>query len=302
MSEVSEIPPSTGALRSFEAAARHLSFTEAAAELNLTQGAVSHQIKELETRLGVKLFNREARGINLSDAGDIYLPYVREALGRLRAGLDALRPEGDDNVLTVSCSPNFAAKWLVPRLGAFSREHPDIDLRISAMMQHVTFEGDGIDLGVRHGIGDWPHLHVTQLCQEVVFPICSPLLLASLDQVDSIEGLANLTLLHDQDRAAWAKWLTAMDVPLEAFDLDHGPVFNESSLVIDAAVAGQGVALARSALSALDLAAGRLVRPVENSLPAKFSYWIVCPKPRAGRPQIESFRRWLVAQATSERV
>jgi LysR family glycine cleavage system transcriptional activator len=302
MPNADKIPPSTGALRSFEAAARLLSFTEAAAELNLTQGAVSHQIRELETRLGVKLFNREARGINLSDAGDIYLPYVREALDRLRAGLDALRPEGDDNILTVSCSPNFAAKWLVPRLGAFSREHPDIDLRISAMMQHVTFEGDGIDLAVRHGEGDWPHLHVTQLCHEVVFPICSPLLLASLDRVESIEGLAKLTLLHDQDRTAWAKWLMAMGVPLEGFDLDHGPVFNESSLVIDAAVAGQGVALARSALSALDLESGRLVRPVQNSLAAKFSYWIVCPKPRARRRQIESFRRWLVAQATAERV
>lgn len=301
MSPVIQIPPSTGALRAFDAAARNLSFTDAAAELNLTQGAVSHQIKELETRLGVKLFRREARGINLTEAGATYLPFVREALDRLRAGVDALRLEGIDNILTVSCSPNFATKWLVPRLGAFSREHPKFDLRISATVQHVTFDNDGIDLAVRHGEGDWPHLHVTQLCKEDVFPVCSPHLLGSKFLVDGIKGLTKFDLLHDQDRAGWMKWLKAMDAPLEEFDLEHGPVFSESSLVIDAAVVGQGVALARSALAALDLQAGRLLQPVQDAMAAPFAYWIVCPKPRAHHPNINIFRQWLLAQATSER-
>lgn len=301
MPAVNQIPPSTGALRAFEAAARNLSFTNAAAELNLTQGAISHQIKELETRLGVRLFHCEARGITLTDAGATYLPYVREALDRLRAGVDALRHEGDDNILTVSCSPNFATKWLVPRLGAFSRQNPDVDLRVSAAMQRVTFASDGIDLAVRHGEGNWPHLHVTQLCKEDIFPVCSPHLLGPGNQVDGISGLAKFTLLHDQDRAGWAKWLKAMDAPVEEFDLDHGPVFSETSLVRDAAVAGQGVALARSALAALDLRDSRLVRPVPNAMAAQFAYWIVCPKPRAQHPQIDRFRQWLVAQATAER-
>ncbi|MDA1101283.1 MAG: transcriptional regulator GcvA [Proteobacteria bacterium] len=301
MARINQLPPSGGALRAFDAAARNLSFTDAAAELNQTQGAISHQIKELELRLGVKLFRRGPRGISLTESGATYLPYVREALDRLRAGADALRHEGDDNMLTISCSPNFAAKWLVPRLGTFSREHPDIDLRISASMQHVTFDNDGIDLAVRHGEGDWPHLHVTQLCKEEIFPICSPHLLRSRNQVDGVGGLAEFGLLHDQDRAGWTKWLTAMGAPLEKFELDHGPVFSDASLVMDAAVAGQGIALARSALAALNLRAGSLVRPVRDAMAAQFAYWIVCPKPRAQRPQISGFRQWLVAQATAER-
>lgn len=300
MSRIFEIPPSTNALRAFEAAARLLSFTDAAAELNLTQGAISHQIKELESRLGVKLFLREARGITLSDDGATYLPYVREALDRLRAGTEALRLGDNSDILTVSCSPNFAAKWLVPRLGAFYAEHPAVDLRISAAMQHVTFDNDGIDVAVRHGEGDWPHLDVTQLCQEEVFPVCSPHL-AGMNGFDGgLENLSLFPLLHDKDRAGWRKWLQTMDAGSEDFALDHGPVFSDTSLVIDAAVAGQGVALARSALAALDLQAGRLVRPVTATHPATFSYWIVCPKPRAKQPGIKLFRQWLLDQTTAD--
>ena len=148
--------PSTSALRAFEAAARRLSFTAAAGDLNLTQGAISHQIRDLETRLGTALFVRRGRGLALTEAGQRYLPFVREGLERLRAGGEAVRPAGRAMVLTVSVSPNFATKWLVPRLGAFLAAHPDIDLRISAAMAHVDFAGDGIDLAVRHGTGDWP--------------------------------------------------------------------------------------------------------------------------------------------------
>ncbi len=174
MSEKSQALPSTVALRAFETAARHLNFTEAAVELGQTQGAVSHQIRELENRLEVKLFERKARGIALTGPGRIYLPFVRESLDRLRAGNDALRPQTADHVLTVSCSPNFATKWLVPRLGEFIATHPDIDLRISAALQHVTFESDGIDMAVRHGDGNWPNLNVSRLCQGEAFPCLQP--------------------------------------------------------------------------------------------------------------------------------
>ena len=300
MPRIHDIPPSTAALRAFEAAARRLSFTDAAAELNLTQGAISHQIKELETRLDVQLFQRGPRGIQLSDAGTTYLPYVREALDRLRAGVDALRLNDDSDILTISCSPNFAAKWLVPRLGAFYAENPTIDLRISAAMQHVTFDNDGIDVAVRHGEGDWPHLDVTQLCQEEVFPVSSPHLAGIKDVAGGIDELAAFPLLHDKDRSGWRKWLQTMDVAVDAFDLEHGPVFSDTSLVIDAAVADQGVALARSALAALDLAAGRLVRPVSAAMPAAFAYWIVSPKPRAKQPGIDRFRHWLLEQAAAD--
>ena len=288
--------PSTAALRAFEAAARHLSFTGAAVELRRTQGAVSHQIRELETRLGVTLFERQARGIALTESGRIYLPFVVEALDRLRAGDDALRPQTGDHVLTVSCSPNFASKWLVPRLGEFSAAHPDIDLRISATLHHVTFDGDGIDMAVRHGDGHWPNLNVTRLCQETLFPVCSPHLTPSIDQIEYVHDLAGHVLIHDRDRAGWASWLKAIGATVDEFDLDRGPVFSQTSLAIDAAIAGQGIALARSALVSLDLGAYRLIRPVPEEVPAEFAYWIVCPIPNASRPKIRRFLQWLLSQ------
>jgi LysR family transcriptional regulator, glycine cleavage system transcriptional activator len=291
------ILPSTAALRAFEAAANHLSFTDAAVELGRTQGAVSHQIRELESRLGVSLFEREARGISLTKPGRTYLPFVIEALDRLRAGDDALRPQTDDRVLTVSCSPNFASKWLVPRLGDFSAAHSDIDLRISAMPQHVTFEGDGIDMAVRHGTGDWPDLNVTRLCPETLFPVCSPHLMRTTERIETVQDLAAYTLIHDRDRqGGWAHWLQAVGADMDGFDLDHGPVLSQTSLAIDAAVAGQGIALARSALVGLDLEAGRLIRPVPDELPAEFAYWIVCPKQDASRPKVRLFLKWLLDQ------
>ena len=198
MSDRPQIVPSTAALRAFEAAARHLSFTAAAVELGRTQGAVSHQIRELESRLGVTLFARRARGIALTEPGRIYLPFVRESLDRLRAGYNALRPAAADDVLTVSCSPNFAAKWLVPRLGEFIASHPDIDLRISATHHHVSFGGDGIDMAVRHGNGNWPKLSVSRLCRETLFPVCSPHLTPSTDQISCVHDLAEY---HDFVRA-----------------------------------------------------------------------------------------------------
>ena len=288
--------PSTAALRAFEAAARHLGFTSAAVELGQTQGAVSHQIRELETRLGVKVFERKARGIALTEAGRVYLPYVRESLDRLKAGSDALRPQTADHVLTVSCSPNFATKWLVPRLGEFVTTHPDIDLRISAALQHITFDGDGIDMAVRHGDGDWPNLNVSRLCQEKLFPVCSPHLTPSAGRIKCVHDLAEYVLIHDRDRAGWANWFDAVGAAVDAFDLDRGPVFNQTSLAIDAAIAGQGIALARSALASLDLGAGRLIRPVPEEVPAEFAYWIVCPKSNASRPKIRRFREWLLSQ------
>ncbi len=288
--------PSTGALRAFEAAARLASFTRAAAELGQTQGAVSHRIRELEARLGARLFEREARGIVLSTAGRTYLPFARAALDRLWAGAEALRPQDTGNILTVSCSPNFAAKWLVPRLGAFTSAHPDLDLRISAAMQHVTFSGDGIDVAIRHGDGEWPHLHVTRLCAEEMFPVASPGLLAG-DRLSSVADLARFVLIHDRSREGWPHWLRAVGADPASFDLDHGPVFNQTSLAIDAAIAGQGVALARSALAALDLADGRLVRPLADAIPADFAYWIVCPPATAERPKIARFRDWLLQQS-----
>ncbi len=292
--------PSTTALRAFEVAARRLNFTQTADELNLTQGAVSHQIRELETRLGVALFERQGRGLELSAAGQRYLPFVQDALERLRAGGRALQADQPSHALTVSLSPPFAAKWLVPRLGAFSAAHPDIDLRISANMQHVSFVDDGIDMAIRHGNGDWPDLHVTRLWTEEIFPVCSPTLLANGPPLRNIADLANHVLIHDRSRAGWASWLDYVGADTSAIDLDRGPGFNQTHLAVDAAVAAQGVALSRTALAAGDLAAGRLVQPLRETQPAPFAYWIVCPKSDADAPNITRFRDWLLEEAAAD--
>ena len=292
--------PSTTALRAFEVAARRLNFTQTASELNLTQGAVSHQIRELETRLGVALFERRGRGLDLSADGERYLPFVQDALDRLRAGGRALQVGGPDLTLTVSLSPPFAAKWLVPRLGAFLATHPDLDLRISASMQHVTFVDDGIDMAIRHGNGDWPDLHVTRLWAEEIFPVCSPALLANGPPLCEIADLAKHVLIHDRSRTGWASWLDNVGADTTSIDLDRGPEFNETSLAIDAAVAAQGVALSRSALAAGDLAAGRLVQPLQETQPAPFAYWIVYPKADAEQPNIVRFQDWLLAEAATD--
>ncbi|MFT5173904.1 MAG: LysR family glycine cleavage system transcriptional activator [Gammaproteobacteria bacterium] len=292
--------PSSTALRAFEAAARHLSFTRAAAELNQIQGAVSHQIRELEQRLDTQLFRRGVRGISLTQGGRTYLPFVNEALARLRAGAAALARRGADNVLTVSMSPNFAAKWLVPRLGDFANAHPTADLRISAALDHVTFDDDGIDLAIRYGEGDWPDLHVSRLCAEVIFPVCSPQLASRVGAIHAPSHIVALPLLHDREHARWRQWLRAFGVEIDDAQLISGPLFNQSSLAIDAAVAGQGVALARSALVAIDLAAARLVRPLAEQCPAPFAYWIVCPNEFADAAKIVHFIRWLTVEVEKD--
>ena len=291
-------PPSLSAARAFEAAARALNFTHAAEELGQTQGAISHQVRELEARLGVRLFERGARGLQLTEAGLRYLPFVREALDRLRAGEELLRGTGRAAVLTVSVSPNFASKWLVPRLGRFSETHPDLDLRISASTQHIDLGREDIDLAVRHGDGNWPDLDVTRLCVEELFPVCSPGFLGAGRSLATVAGLRGQILIHDRDPGRWRQWLAGFGV--DAATSARGPVFDQTALAIDAAVAGQGIALALAALAALDLRAGRLVRPLPQAAPAEFAYWIVCRTSIARTPKIRRFRAWLVAQAEED--
>ena len=289
-------PPALSSVRAFEAAARLLSFTKAAHELSITQSAISHGVRELEMRFQVSLFTRNSRNLMLTEAGRLYLPFAREVLRQLRAGDRAvLAPAQKERVITVSVSPSFAAKWLVPRLGEFSAAHPDLDLRISANAAHIDFSDGEIDMAIRHGEGNWPSLRCTRLCKESLFPVCSPLLRSELPR--SPKGLARHVLIHHRSSDAWRDWLTAFGVEPKA-NLDHGPVLNEMSLAIDAAVAGQGVALARSALVDRDLAEGRLVRPMQQQLSARFAYWIVEPKASVERPNIQRFRTWLLEQAS----
>jgi LysR family glycine cleavage system transcriptional activator len=289
--------PSLNALKAFEATARQESFTKAADELCVTQGAVSHQVKALEAELAIKLFNRERQRLIITEAGRDYLTVVRDALDRIAIGTDRLLQRQNAGVLTVSTSPDFAAKWLVHRLGRFAESHPDIDLRVSANLHHVHFAREDVDLAVRHGDGNWPGLDAVRLCSEQLFPVCSPKLVSERNRITKAADLLKFPLLRLDDWKTWSRWFDAARV---ADPVAHGPVLNSASMLIDAAVDGQGVALARTALAAWDLINGRLIRPIDVSIRMSKTYWIVCPKATSALPKITIFREWLLAEAADD--
>jgi LysR family glycine cleavage system transcriptional activator len=291
------LPPLNN-LKAFEAAARHESFTRAAEELCVTQGAVSQQVKALEEGLGIKLFNRERQRLIITEAGRDYLTVVRDALDRIAIGTERLLQRQNAGVLTVSTSPDFAAKWLVHRLGHFAEAHSGIDLRVSATLHHVDFAREEVDLAVRHGEGNWPGLDAVQLSAEHLFAVCSPKLLTGRRRLSKPADILKFRLIHLDSRADWTKWLRAVDV--DDAGAAHGPVLNRASMVIDAAINGQGVALARTTLAAWDLINGRLVRPFRDSLPLSKTYWIICPKATSNMPKIVTFRDWLLAEASQD--
>jgi LysR family glycine cleavage system transcriptional activator len=290
--------PSLNAVRAFEAAARYESFTQAAQELCVTQGAVSHQVKALEAELGIKLFNRERQRLVITEAGRQYLTVVRDAFDRIAIGTERLQQRQTSGVLTVSTSPDFAAKWLVHRLGRFAEAHPDIDLRVSATLHHVDFAREDVDLAVRHGDGNWAGLDVVRLCSEQLFPVCSPRMVSGRQRLSKPADVLKFPLLHLDDRKNWSKWLEAAGVA--DAQVSHGPVLNRASMAIDAAADGQGVALARTTLAAWDLINGRLVKPFAAALRLSKSYWIVCPKATAALPKIKIFRDWLIDEAADD--
>jgi LysR family glycine cleavage system transcriptional activator len=289
--------PPLNALKAFEAAARHESFTRAAEELFVTQGAVSHQVKALETELGVKLFNRERQRLIITEGGREYLVGVRDALDRIALATERLLQRQNAGVLTVSTSPDFAAKWLVHRLGNFAEVRPEIDLRVSATLHHVDFAREEVDLAVRHGDGNWPGLDTTRLSSEQLFAVCSPKLAADR-RLRKPADILKCPLIHMDDRKDWSNWLEAAGV--SGADVTRGPVMNRASMVIDAAINGQGVALARTTLAAWDLLNGRLVRPFPEALRLSKSYWVICPKATAALPKIATFRDWLLAEAAQD--
>ena len=289
--------PSLNGLKAFEAAARSESFTRAAEELNVTQGAVSHQVKALEDALGLKLFHRERQRLSLTEGGRAYLAVIRDALDRIAVGTERLLQRQESGALTVSTSPDFAAKWLVNRLGRFAEKHPGLDLRVSATTHHVDFAREDVDVAIRHGDGNWPGLDVQRLYSERLFPVCSPRLLPSRRHIAKAADLLKFPLLRLDDEKNWVRLFAAAGVKAA---VGPGPVLNRASMVIDAAVDGQGIALARTALAAWDLINGRLVRPVEASLRTANTYWIVCPKAAANVPKIATFRNWVLAEATED--
>jgi LysR family glycine cleavage system transcriptional activator len=293
--------PPLSALRAFEAAARLQSFSRAADELNVTPAAISHQIHALEEDLGVKLFHRLNRAVELTPSARVLLPGLSEAFAGIQASVRRLRAHNDTGTLTVTASPSFAAKWLVPRLHRFQERHTAIDVRISASDEVVDLSKGDFDLAIRYGTGRYPGLHVETLLQNEVFPACSPRLLEEGPPLRTPEDLRRHALIHDQaaDRdplaPTWAMWLKAAgvtDVPAAA-----GVSFSAGYLGLDAAIAGHGVVLAYSSIAADDIAAGRLVRLFSLSLPDLFAFYIVTAPGALERAKVKAFRDWLREEA-----
>ena len=295
--------PPLNALRAFEAAGRHLSFTKAAAELHVTQAAISHQIKALEQALACQLFRRFNRRLMLTDPGQAFLPTLTEAFDKIDTASRRLCAEEAIGPLKVSVANSFAAKWLLPRLPRFHARNSDIDVQVSASDTLVDFSRDDIDLAIRHGLGRYPGLHVEHLMGDIVYPVCSPRLLDGRHPLRSPNQLRHHTLLHDEmgpmEGPDWRAWLVAAG--LSGVTSQRGPRFSHSSLVIQAAIGGQGVALGRSSLVALDLEAGRLVRPFGPELPSRYASYIVMPAADAERPKSKAFREWLLDEAAADR-
>src|SRR5437762_3866858 len=292
--------PSLNGLRAFEAAARHLSFTQAAAELNVTQTAISHQIKRLEEELGIRLFIRQNRALALTPAAKEYLPGVRAAFNDLRLATDRLLRKDNDHVLTVSTLASLAAKWLLPRLSAFQEAHPGIDVRITTSTALVDFRSGDVDAAIRYGRGQWPGLRVDWLMADKLFPVCSPALLAGKKPLRKPEDLADHVLLHsssgnDDD---WRLWLTAAGLPTN-LSKQPGVTFDLVFMTVQAAIDGVGVAMGRTSYVEADIAKGRLVVPFKMTLPTDAGFYLVSPAGRTDSPKLSVFRQWLTASAQS---
>ncbi len=294
--------PPLNALRAFEAAARHLNFSRAADELSVTPGAVSQQIQNLEDYVGASLFKRTPKGLLLTDAAQTALPALREAFDRLAEAASLLTAAVDGRRLTLTAAPSFAAKWLVPRLGRFEEAHPLVDVWLSADMELVDFAAGEVDLAIRYGSGRYPGLETVRLMNETVIPVASPDLIAA-NPLNDPSDLSHHILLHDGSPDAddscpdWSMWLAARTV--KGVDGNRGPRFNQSSLVIEAAVGGRGVALAKRTLAQDDLDAGRLVAPLQIATAVDFAYHVVHPKAKGRLPQVKAFVSWISGEAAA---
>jgi LysR family glycine cleavage system transcriptional activator len=298
--------PPLNSLRAFEAAARHLSFAKAAEELHVTPAAVSHQIKALEAHLGTKLFRRMNKAVLLTDAAQILLPGVRDGFDRLAQAVGKLAGRDAANVLSVTVTPSFGARWLVPRLERFRARHPEITVRFDASERLVDFTRDPIDMGVRYGSGSYAGLEATLLIREEVFPVCSPRLLQGPHPLRVPGDLKHQVLIHtdwdarDDTSPDWRMWLLAAGAP--DVDPTQGLMFGETNLAMHAAIEGQGVVLSSNVLADNDIAAGRLVRLFDVDLKTSggFGYYVVAPKATFGLPKIAAFRDWLLAEAKAD--
>jgi len=277
------------ALRAFEAAARHLNFTRAAIELCVSQGAVSHQVAQLERRLGTRLFHRLPRGLALTDDGQALVPVLAEAFDRVAATLDRYADGRFREALNVGVVGTFAAGWLLERLDAFSRAHPHIDLRISTNNNRVDLAEEALDYAIRFGDGAWHGTLAEPLIEAPLTPLCAP---ATAARLANPAQVANERLLRSYRGDEWPRWFKAAGATAPKL---RGPVFDSSSLMVSAAAAGLGIALAPAAMFTRDLSAERLVQPFDIGIDAG-RYWLTRLLSRKESTAMLAFRNWLVAE------
>ena len=307
--------PPLNALRVFEAAARHLSFKEAANELSITQAAVSHQVKSLEDYLGVELFRRAGRGVQLTEAARACLPMLREGFDALARAVEILHERNEETSLIITAPPVFTARWLMPRLADFSAREPKVEVRVVASSKMVDAgaldsavltgsldlreEASGVEIHL--GSGDYPGYRADKLFEVSTVAVASPELVKGPPALAKPEDLAHHVLLHDDAMnlvaggEAWRKWLQVAGVA-DKVDGGKGPHFSSNILSLEAASQRLGVALALKPLVDADLKSGRLVSPFPVALRPQGSYWLVCPEVIAERPAIRAFRAWLLQQ------
>lgn len=307
--------PPLNALKAFESAARHMSLKRAAQELSVTPAAISHQVKALEDYLGVKLFRRLNRALELTAAARAALPKLRDGFDSLAQAVAAMRPQTDSGQVTVSAAPSFATRWLMPRLHRFFASHPEIDVRVSARMRLVARSGqDSVaerttidnwleesDLAILYGHGDYPGVRVDKLLALTIAPICSPRLVQGENPLRQPQDLSHHTLLHDDTGtlydgiAFWDVWLRAAGV--SDVDASRGSHFSHAVLALEAASDALGVVATFPLLAAAGLAAGRLILPFELQVTLQSAYYLVCSETAELRPAVAAFRDWLLAEA-----
>ncbi|RUO65574.1 LysR family transcriptional regulator, glycine cleavage system transcriptional activator [Pseudidiomarina planktonica] len=292
-----KLPP-LNALKAFEAAARHLSFTKAAEELFVTQAAVSHQVKALEEYLAAKLFVRRNRSLLLTAEGQSYFLDLKEIFDDIVQATSRLKQSTEVGSLTISLPPSFAILWFVPRLSRFREAYPEIDVRIRAVDEVDSSLTDDVDVAIYYGSGHWAGLTAYKLHKEYLLPVCSPLLLNGNKPLREPRDLLNHTLLHDETRNAWKDWFKLVGIDKDKGD--NGPVFSHSNLALKAAVHGQGIALANNVLVKPEIDSGHLIRVFPEALPRDKSFYLVCRDSQAEIGKIATFRNWLLSIVEEE--
>ncbi|MDQ0082792.1 LysR family glycine cleavage system transcriptional activator [Variovorax boronicumulans] len=286
-----QLPP-LNALRAFEATARHLSVKNAADELCVTPGAVSQLVKTLELHLGVQLFRRVNRGVFLTDAGQAYLPPVRNAFRQISDATQKVAVPAETGLLTVSATPFFASAWLVPRLKSFQDAHPDIDLQVLTSNALADFSRDGVDVAIRHGMGQYPGLASQRVLTVEMVPVAAPALVVEYGKPKKPADLLQWPRVNDADRKGWRLWFEAQGI--EDAGPARGPSFDDAGLLLQAVLAGQGAALLPAAMMVPEIEQGRLVQLSKVTWLEDFAYYLVCPEGSRDRPKVAAFRDWLL--------